>query len=163
MNTTGKECVCQEMMVQQLKGKGMEDKEREDIDEKKAYLKSYEKSVRQMQRHAERITEMRLNRMGAALRIDGMPHSHNSSDLSSYAVMLDEEERKYMRERYKRIVKCKEITDKIERMSDEDEKDVLLYRYIRLMKWEDIAVKMGHSWQHIHKIHARALKNFKIR
>ena len=75
---------------------------------------------------------------------------------------MDAEERRYMKARYRRIQMCKEITDKIERMDNEDEKDVLMYRYIRLMKWEDIAVKMEYSWQHIHKIHARALKNFQL-
>ena len=133
-----------------------------DTERKKEYLKEYEKAVRQMQRYAERITEMRLNRMGAAIRIDGMPHTHGSSDLSLYAAKLDEEERKYLRERYKRIVKCKEITDRIEMLQDEDEKDVLVYRYIRLMKWEDICVKMSRSWKQVHRIHARALNNFEL-
>lgn len=93
---------------------------------------------------------------------DGMPHASSQNDLSSYAALLDQEEKRYMRYRYQRIQKCKEITDRIERLSDENEKDVLMYRYIRLMKWEDIAVKMGFSWQYLHKIHARALKNFKM-
>lgn len=140
----------------------MTDTEREEYEKKKEYLRGYEYAVRQMQRHAERITEMRLNRIGAAIRIDGMPHAHSSSDLSSYAVKLDEEERKYLRERYKRIMKCKEITDRIEMLSDEDEKDVLMYRYVRLMKWEDICVKMNRSWKQIHRIHARALSNFRL-
>lgn len=91
-----------------------------------------------------------------------MPHAHNNTDLSAYAALLDEEERRYMKARYHRIKLCREITDKIERMDNEDEKDVLMYRYIRLMKWEDICVKMGHSWQHTHRIHKKALENFKM-
>ncbi|MCO1599766.1 hypothetical protein [Desulfosporosinus nitroreducens] len=31
-------------------------------------------------------------------------------------------------------------------------------RYIELLSWEQIAVDMNYSWQHIHKIHAEALR-----
>jgi len=129
---------------------------------KKEYLRGYEKAVCQMKRSEEKITEMRLSKIMPCVGNDGMPHAHNNTDLSSYAALLDEEERRYMKARYDRIKLCREITDKIERMDNEDEKDVLMYRYVRLMKWEDIAVKMEYSWQHIHKIHARALKNFQL-
>ena len=134
-----------------------------EIEKKKEYLKGYEKAVRQMERSELRIKEIRLNRICPSVINDGMPHASNHTDLSSYAALLDEEEKRYMRYRYQRVKKCKEITDRIERLSDEDEKDVLMYRYIKLLKWEEIAVKMSFSWQHIHKIHAQALKNFKMR
>lgn len=133
-----------------------------EIEKKKEYLREYEKAVRQMKRSEEKITEMRLSKIMPSAGNDGMPHAHNNTDLSGYAVLLDEEERRYMKARYRRIKICKEITDKIERMDNEDEKDVLVYRYIRLMKWEDICVKINHSWQHIHRIHKKALENFKM-
>ena len=132
------------------------------IELKKEYLKGYERAVRQMKRSEEKITEIRLSKIMPSANNDGMPHAHSNSDLSGYAALLDEEERRYIKTRYYRIKLCEEITNKIESMNNEDEKDVLTYRYIRLMKWEDIAVRMGYSWQHIHKIHARALKNFQI-
>ena len=129
---------------------------------KKEYLRGYEKTVSQMKRSEEKMLEIHLGKIMPSAGNDGMPHAHNNSDLSGYAALMDAEERRYMKTRYRRIQMCKEITDKIERMDNEDEKDVLMYRYIRLMKWEDIAVKMEYSWQHIHKIHARALKNFQL-
>lgn len=129
---------------------------------KKEYLRGYEKAVRQMKRSEEKMLEIHFGKIMPSAGNDGMPHAHNNSDLSGYAALMDAEERRYMKARYRRIQMCKEITDKIERMDNEDEKDVLMYRYIRLMKWEDIAVKMEYSWQHIHKIHARALKNFQL-
>ena len=129
---------------------------------KKEYLRGYEKAVRQMKRSEEKITEMRLSKIMPSTGNDGMPHAHNNTDLSAYAALLDEEERRYMKARYHRIKLCKEITDKIERMDNEDEKDVLMYRYIKLMKWEDICVKMGLSWRRTHYIHNDALKHFKI-
>lgn len=140
--------------------------EKKDISEtelKKEYLRGYEKVVRQMERSGLKIKEMRLNKLCPSVINDGMPHASSQNDLSSYAALLEQEEKRYMKYRYQRIKKCKEITDRIERLSDEDEKDVLMYRYINLMKWEDIAVKMGFSWQHLHKIHAKALKSFKMR
>ena len=132
-------------------------------EKKKAYLWQYRDAVRQMKRAEERINEMRSAKMyPSPLMPDGMPHSHEPSDLSGYAAMLDREERKYMKYRYQRIRLCKEITDKIERLESEDEKDVLTYRYIKFMKWEDICRKMGRSWQQVHRIHAKSLKNFKM-
>ena len=133
-----------------------------EIDHKKEYLKQYEKAVRQMKRSEEKIKEMHLSKIMPSAGNDGMPHAHNNTDLSAYAALLDEEERRYMKARYHRIKLCREITDKIERMDNEDEKDVLMYRYIRLMKWEDICVKMGHSWQNTHRIHKKARENFKM-
>ena len=115
-----------------------------------------------MKRSELKIKEMRLNRIYPLVINDGMPHASSQTDLSSYAALLDQEEKRYMRYRYQRIRKCKEITDRIEQLSDEDEKDILIYRYIRLMKWEDIAVKMNLSWRRVHYIHSSALKNFKI-
>lgn len=133
-----------------------------EIKEKKEYLRGYERAVRQMERSEVRMREMRLNKIYPSMNNDGMPHAHNSSDLSGYASVLDEEERRYLKARYNRIVLCRDISNKIECLVDEDEKDVLMYRYIKLMKWEDICVKMDHSWQHIHRIHKKALENFKM-
>lgn len=137
-------------------------KNQEEIDRKKEYLQGYEKAVCQMKRSELKIKEMRLNRIYPLVINDGMPHASSQTDLSSYAALLDQEEKRYMRYRYQRIRKCKEITDRIEQLSDEDEKDVLMYRYIKLMKWEDICVRMGFSWKWIHRIHSRALSNFII-
>ena len=131
-----------------------------EIEEKKEYLKRYERAVRQMERSEEKIREMHLGQIIPSINNDGMPHAHNATDLSGYAALLDEAESRYKEDRYQRLKICKEITDKIECMSNEDEKDVLTYRYIRLMKWESIAVKMNCSWKQVHRIHARALKNF---
>lgn len=133
-----------------------------EIEEKKDYLRGYERAVRQMERINERIDEIRSNRIGTGINYDGLPHAHNNSDLSEYAAKIDSEIRRYMKARYRRTMICREISDKVERMDNEDEKDVLTYRYIRLMKWEDICVKMNLSWRRVHYIHNDALKNFKM-
>lgn len=133
-----------------------------DIKQKKEYLKSYKKVVSQMERSDLRIREMRLNRMMPTIINDGMPHAHSNNDLSSYAALLDQEEKRYKKYRYQRVKKCKEITDRIEQLENEDEKDILMYRYIKLMKWEDIYIKMSLSCRRVHYIHSNALKNFKM-
>lgn len=133
----------------------------EENEDKKEYLKGYEKANRQIKRCEERLKEIRRSGVSLTVVSDGMPRSCNKNDLSSYVALLDQEERRYIKMRYLRIRKCTEITNHIERLENEDEKDVLIYRYIKLMKWEDICVEMNVSWQHVHRIHARALKNFK--
>ena len=129
---------------------------------KKQYLWSYREAVRQMERSELKIREMRLNRVSPSAVADGMPRAHGGNDLSGYAALLDQEERRYLKARYRRTKLCKEITDKIERLEDEDEKDVLMFRYIGRMKWEDICVRMGFSWKQVHRIHSKALTNFKM-
>lgn len=133
-----------------------------EIEKKKEYLRGYEKAVRQMERSELRIKEIRLNKMCPSVINDGMPHTSSQNDLSAYAVLLEQEEKRYMKRRYQRIQKCKEIMNRIELLPDENEKDVLMYRYIKLMKWEDICVKMGFSRKWIHKLHSKALNNFEI-
>lgn len=129
---------------------------------KKEYLRNYEKAVRQMKRSKEIIREIRLDKMCPSVINDGMPHGSNQDDLSSYMALLDKEWKKYIKYRYERAKLCTEIKDKINHMENEDEKDVLMYRYIKLMKWEDIVVKMELNERQIYRIHAQALKNFKM-
>lgn len=134
----------------------------EENEKKKEYLKSYEKAVRQVQRSELIIMEIRLNKLCPSVVVDDMPHAASQNDLSGYAALLDQEERKYMKFRYRRVKLCKEIKDKIERLVNEDEKDILTYRYIKLMKWEDICVRMNFSWRRVHYIHSNALEHFII-
>lgn len=136
--------------------------EQKEVKLKKEYLKSYEKTVRQMERSELRLQEVQLSRICPAIVNDGMPHAHSNNDLSSYAVQLEREKNKYLKCRYRRIRKRKEITDKIERLVDEDEKDVLMYRYIKLLKWVDIREKMGVTERQMYRMHSQALKNFNL-
>lgn len=131
-------------------------------DLKKEYLWGYRKAMREVKRLELKIKEMRLDCMLPTVVADGMPHTHGGNDLSEYAARLDQEERKYMKARYKRIRKCKEICDRIERLKKEDEKDVLMYRYIKVMNWEEIATAMKYTERHVQRIHGRALKNFNM-
>lgn len=131
-------------------------------EKKKDYLKGYERAIRQMERSDERIREIRLNKICPTVIMDGMPHTFGGKDLSDYAALMEEEERKYRKARYLRIKRCQEISDKIEQMKNEDEKDVLMYRYIKRMKWEKISDKMGFDVRQIYNIHGKALTHFEL-
>ena len=136
-------------------------KEKTENEIKKGYLLGFQKISRQLARMENELAEIRLNKYCPSCTSDGMPHASGCSDLSSYMAKVDELEKKILKKKYHRLQKQQEIRNRIERMEDENEKDVLTYRYLGGMKWEDIAVKMGYTWQHIHRIHSSALKNFK--
>lgn len=138
----------------------LKNEEKSEIEAKKEYLKEYGKIVRQIERSELIIREMRLNAMMPAVANDGMPHAHNNTDLSSYAALRDQEEKKYIKYRYQRTKKCKEIRDKIEQLASEDERWVLEYRYIRLLSMGKIADKMKKSYRQILRIHKNALEHF---
>lgn len=45
-------------------------------------------------------------------------------------------------------------------LPETNERMVLTYRYLCFLSWEEIAVKMGYSYRNIHRVHAKALKDF---
>ena len=46
-----------------------------ELEEKKEYLRGYERAVRQMERIDARISEIRDNRIGSGINYDGMQHA----------------------------------------------------------------------------------------
>lgn len=131
-------------------------------EKKKDYLWKYQIALKKQRAIEEEIRELRLGRMVPSLIQDGMPHSSGSGDLSGFVAKLDELKSELIRQAQKCIDTRREIVGKIEEMQDETEKLLLRYRYIRGLKWEDIALKMDYSWKQVHRIHAKALKNFKM-
>ena len=137
------------------------DKEKTENEKKKEFLMSYQKEKRRVRRLEEQLEELRQNKMSPSVTNDGMPHGTDKKDLSDYAVKVDEIEQELVAARHSRICAFQEVQRRIEAMEDGIEKDLLTYRYLRNLSWVKIAVKMDYSWQHLHKIHARALSNFK--
>lgn len=127
---------------------------------KKEYLQSYTPAVSAARRIEKEIEQLRMDKMAPALVMDDMPHAHDQKDLSDYMAKLNELERRLIKARYERIDLYAEIFADIERLEDETEKTVLTYRYLRRYSWEKICVEMGYQWAQVHRIHARALKNF---
>ena len=129
---------------------------------KKEYLQSYRYAVIAETQIKEEIDQLRMDKMFPGLVQDGMPHGSGGNDLSAYAAKLDELLIELKDQMDKRIQLRREIVKKIEAMDSETEKAVLRYRYIHMLKWEEIAVKMEYSWQHVHRIHGKALSHFKM-
>ena len=138
----------------------MEKECRIENEKKKEYLNGYKYAVMAEKAIKEEIEQLRLSKMSPSFVMDGMPHGNGHSDLSSYAAKVDSLLEELKVSMNQRIDLRKEIVHKIEDMNDETEKLVLRYRYIHLLTWEDLAMEMVYSWQHIHKIHNKALKNF---
>lgn len=141
-----------------MREKGLTENEK-----KKLFLKSYLRDKRAVRRIEEQLAELRLSKLSPGMSMgDGMPHGSDMRDLSDYAAKVDELERELIQKRYDRICSFRKVQTAIEELEDETEKDLLTYRYLNGMKWEEIAVKMGYSWKHIHRIHAVALKDLKM-
>ncbi len=131
-----------------------------DNEEKKQYLKSYIKCVERENEIIAEIERLRADKMFPSLSLDGMPSVSGQSDLSQYAAILDEQIAKLKQERLDAVKIYRDIEARITRMDDAEEQRILRLRYIQGLKWEEVADTIGYSWQHTHKIHARALTNF---
>ena len=141
----------------------MEQAVREENNRKKEYLRKYLEAKRMQEVLEREIDELRLDRMipGSPAQ-DGMPHGSGGGDLSGYVARLDELDRK-LREQLERKIQLRaEITEKIDAMPNETESLLLRLRYIHGLKWEEVAVKMDYSWKQIHRLHSKALNNFKM-
>lgn len=134
----------------------------EENEKKKEYLKSYQRAIRREKGIEDEIRQLRLDKMFPSVVNDGMPKGTNQSDLSGYAALLDEQISKLIRERYERAKLRADIENSIRAMSNEDEQSVLRLRYIKGLKWEAVSSEMGYSWKQTHRIHSRALINFKM-
>ncbi len=134
----------------------------EENEQKKEYLKSYRRAIKREQDILDEIQRLRLDKMFPSVVNDGMPHGSSHSDLSDYAVILDEQIDLLKEERLEKVRCYQKIERQISQMENEDEQEVLRLRYILGMKWEEVAVKMDYSWRQIHRIHSAALLNLKI-
>ena len=132
-----------------------------ELEQKKAYLRSYRKAKAEAKSIQDSIDELRLNKMSPSMGgQDGMPRGSGSSDLSDYAARLDELERELKAKQMRATILMIEIESEIENMDNATERTLLRYRYIRGYTWEKIAAELGYSWRQVHNIHRSALQNF---
>lgn len=131
-------------------------------EQKKEYLNQYRNHVKKIKRIESELEEIRLMKQYPSVNNDGMPHGSNNSDLSDYAALLDEKERELERERYLRIKSYTEISSQINLLENKAERDLLHYRYIKGLAWWRVAEELECSERWVHKLHGKALNNFKI-
>lgn len=132
------------------------------MDEKKAYLKRYQQAILAEQVIEEEIRQLRLDQMMPAINTDGMPHGTEKTDLSSYAVKMDELLEELKEELERKIEIRREITRQIRKLPNETEITLMRLRYIHGLKWEEIALKMCYTYRYVTKLHGRALEHFEL-
>lgn len=85
----------------------------------------------------------------------GAPYDKDRmADLVVEMVELDEKIQAKLAESYELARKIEETIESL----PEREQYLMRARYIEGKSWEQIAVDMHYSWQHVHKIHAHALR-----
>jgi DNA-directed RNA polymerase specialized sigma subunit len=131
-------------------------------DRKKTYLRAYRKHGKRIKRIESEIEEIRNMKMYPSSINNGMPHGSNQSDLSSYAVALQEREDELYQEGVKQVQTYKDIEYRINKLENQDERDVMFYKYIKGFTWWQIAQLMEYSESWIYELHGRALKNIQI-
>ena len=131
-------------------------------DRKKTYLRAYRKHGKRIKRIESEIEEIRNMKMYPSSINNGMPHGSNQSDLSSYAVALQEREDELYQEGVKQVQTYKDIEYRINKLENQDERDVMFYKYIKGFTWWQIAQPMEYSESWIYELHGRALKNIQI-
>lgn len=138
-------------------------KRQQENEEKKEYLQSYKKYKQKAKRLEEQLEELRLGKMFPSLVVSDMPGAHDQKDLSDYMVQYDRITTNIIKARKDAIEIYEEVRAQIEELEDENEKTVLTLRYLKNWNWEKICVEVKYSWKQVHRIHSRALQNFKIK
>lgn len=131
--------------------------------EKKRYLQSYYNLIKEIAELDMKISELREDIQSTKQVLnDGMPRGNRVADLSDYIARLDELEIELIGLRVKKHELYINIHKSIDAMADETQKKVLYLRYLRRSGWDRICRELNYSWRQIHRIHNRALINFKI-
>ena len=131
-------------------------------DRKKTYLRAYRKHGKRIKRIESEIEEIRNMKMYPSSINNGMPHGSNQSDLSSYAVALQEREDELYQEGVKQVQTYKDIEYRINKLENQDERDVMFYKYIKGFTWWQIAQLMEYSESWIYELHGIAPKIIQI-
>lgn len=110
----------------------------------------------------DKIQEERMNEMFKSLQNDGMPHGHNSSDMSDYAVRLSE-----LEERLSVATEAQtRILEEIERgcrKLEPEERVCIIKRCIFGVTVEDLAKKQGVCKRTIQEISRKAFEHIEIK
>jgi DNA-directed RNA polymerase specialized sigma24 family protein len=132
------------------------------IEEKKEYLRRYKEAIGKCSDISIEMDRLYEDLVYPSVKLDGMPHSGNASDLSDGMVEIDTLMQKMSHEKDRAVAVRDEIADCIGRVDEPNEQRVLHLRYLTLLKWSDIAIQMGCVLRNVHLIHRRALEHLEI-
>lgn len=132
-------------------------------EKKQEYLCSYENLCKKLQSLEEQLLSIReVGQSAKAQSISDMPKGFKQLDLSDYMVKLEMVFTKINRTRTKCLERKLEIENHIADMTDGVESAILHKRYIEFKTWEQICIEMDYSCRQTHRLHSRALVNFKM-
>lgn len=134
------------------------------------YLMRYKWDVLKVKAIEREIIRCRLEALPGAVNYDGMPHgSGSNTDLSDYAVKLDELVKELERSRIKTLEDMSSILYAIDEVTMSDSKNGAKYsillrcKYVDDLSWEETADAMGYTENYVKGcLHGKALSVFKI-
>jgi hypothetical protein len=111
-------------------------------------------SIQALRANAERITPAYSLAPGG---------SGDGQKLENNIIRIIDEENKLQDHVSELLNSITEVRNLISLVDDPLLRLILHKRYLNFQKWEVIAADLGYSWQHIHRIHSRALNSLLIR
>lgn len=133
---------------------------------KKEYLRKGTKLKREIEHDKEILKELRVNLDGLqALRnsekVQGGPTKDDSSMVNKIDKIL-ELENKIRKKMCELNDFQSKLLSELSEIKEINEKVLMESRYILNFTWEEIAEKIGYSLTQTHRIHKKALENFKF-
>lgn len=126
--------------------------------EKKAFLRQYGDNEREIARLEEELARWESRAQKVTTSYSLAPAHDVDGDKVQVAIDNIAEVKAML---YDRLTDATELRRGIQAAIDSVEdgrlRNLLVYRYIEGLRWEEAAVRMGVSWQHIHRMHSIAL------
>jgi len=123
----------------------------------KEELKKYLWLRRVIKQLEDRREELETEATRVTTRLSNMPKgglTRTMEDIVADMVEVDEKIQNNIRDGYRAMCEIEEAIESL----PEREQYLMRARYIQGKSWEQIAVDMHYSWQHVHRIHANALR-----
>lgn len=131
----------------------------EDLSEIKRVLRSVWWTQKRLDADLERLATLRAKAEEMGVRYDRPRVSCDEhKSLEEAACAIADCEKKIEAQTAKWKAAFEQVMRVIYGVEDQRYQILLLYRYRDFLPWERIAVELGYSWAHIHRMHAGALK-----
>lgn len=122
------------------------------------YLKQLKFLDKQIDRNILELEKWESRSCKITTAITGMPGSRNTTDKISDGVANIVDLSHQINDDIDKYVDLKnEILEKINSVDDDRYRNILSDRYISYWTWEEIAWKNNYSWQHVYRLHEKAL------
>lgn len=142
----------------------MQQGEKEEIEKKKEFLKSYGRAKSEKKRLGYRLAEMKATcEYPKSITISDMPKAKiRLTDLSDYVAKYESALLKALEANDRQLELLQRVERQIDVLEDPEEKMVLELKYIQGMEWEEIAKEMGVSRSTAARLHGKALLELRV-